>query len=107
MVSAGFTAADDGKNDASTTNRLSTSCARQKLSSTDVRSPQVAHTNDWLVLWNATGVTLLRSSDSAMFRAKFSDASMGGVRTYGATTDGRYLVAIELPSLAVRRYAFP
>src|SRR5215468_2711533 len=37
IVSAGFTAADDGKNDASTTNRFSTSCARQNGSSTDVR----------------------------------------------------------------------
>ena len=36
MVSAGFTAADEGKNDASTTNRFSTSCVRQNGSSTDV-----------------------------------------------------------------------
>ena len=37
IVSAGFTAADEGKNDASTTNRFSTSCARQNGSSTDAR----------------------------------------------------------------------
>ena len=35
IVSAGLTAADDGKNDASTTNRFSTSCARQNGSRTD------------------------------------------------------------------------
>ena len=36
-VLGGFTAADDGKNDASTTKRFSTSCDRQNGSSTDVR----------------------------------------------------------------------
>lgn len=35
IVSPGFTAADDGKNEASTTNRFSTSCVRQNVSSTD------------------------------------------------------------------------
>ena len=35
IVSPGFTAADDGKNDASTTYRFSTSCARQYVSRTD------------------------------------------------------------------------
>src|SRR5688500_20182292 len=37
MVSAGLTAADEGKNDASTTKRFDTSCALQYGSSTDVR----------------------------------------------------------------------
>ena len=37
IVSPGFTAADEGKNDASTTKRLEMSCARQNGSSTDRR----------------------------------------------------------------------
>src|SRR5205085_999477 len=37
MVRPGLTAPDEGKNDASTTNRFSTSCARQNESSTEVR----------------------------------------------------------------------
>jgi len=52
MVSAGFTAADDGKNDASTTNRFSTSCVRQNGSSTDVFGSAPKHNvpHWWVVL---------------------------------------------------------
>ncbi len=43
IVSAGLTAADEGKNEASTTKRFSTSCVRQNGSSTDVRGPVPKH----------------------------------------------------------------
>ena len=52
MVSAGFTAADDGKNDASITNKFSTSCDRHQVSSTDVVGsvPNTAVPHWWVVL---------------------------------------------------------
>ena len=51
MVSAGFTAAEEGKNDASTTNRLSTSWLRHHGSSTDVlgSSPKTSVPHWWVV----------------------------------------------------------
>ena len=49
IVSPGLTAADDGKNDASTTNRFSTSWARQNGSSTDVARIGAEHQRAALV----------------------------------------------------------
>jgi hypothetical protein len=52
IVSPGFTAADEGKNEASTTNKFGTSCVRQYGSSTDVRgSPPKQSVPHWCVVF--------------------------------------------------------
>ena len=60
IVRPGFTAADEGKNEASTTKRLATSCARQTGSSTDVRgSPPKTSVPHWCVVFRVPSECLI------------------------------------------------
>ena len=69
IVNPGFTAADDGKNDASTTNKFGTSWARQKGSSTDRRgSVPKQNVPHWCVVFLVPSECFTTGPNPARFR---------------------------------------
>lgn len=77
------------------------------LSSANVGRAFPVDAGDWIVLWNSRGASLLRKADNSLYRARLAGSEGEGRFFFGVPADGATLLVVELPSLAVRRYAFP
>ncbi len=77
------------------------------LSATPVRRPKILAAGSYVVFVCGDDVYLLRTADDALFNTRLRGKVDGARYVYGASQDGRYLFAVELPTLRVLRFLLP